>query len=1056
MWTPAVELETVRNIHFGTIIPTLKSLLPQAALQPFMRSPNMSTEAEMYSRTYLELLVVSLANNFTGVKDLPMDSILRYVQARFNKATQVLQFINTLRVSASAAFAENLLHCAIHAGSETVVDFLFSEKILGLDVNKNLCSCRGQQSTFIELAAQSGNVTMLKVLLKHGADVNRTCRRGGAGGALLATLFAPLVESEICEANVTTVITILLEAGASVYDDVLDMSLKSLVSYKLKATELLICHSARNCHRQWARRGFFRDAMMVLPSEAAERVASLMFEVGADLSVAAPMPDRGGPYTRSCYIRQERHNPPTVIDAAACTGNLKLVRMFCENGAALTSRTLTYAIRGRNFDLVCYLVRRGACASKDVDHAGFYGLAEDIHEGGLSFIHSLQQDGIIVRMFEKEIHCARLYAASEAGDIGLVKSLLDSTIFDELTPDRPDLPDANDRSGVFGRALVKALVAEKEEVAFTLIDAGADTNIQSEHDPATLEQALNLRNPGLVRALIEAGVDVQHQFRSRYPAKVTYPLGKAVEWGELSVVEDLIFAGADISYAPREMVRGGLSALTLAIGARNLSLTKFLLENGADVNVSLSQGAEQTPLASAVANDDIDMIHLLLAFGSDPSDTTALLRAFEHSRRAFYLLLGQCARYFPHGKRKFGNVVLSKAIRQGDFGSTRSLLDHNADLHSSNQQSYGYGRHYETPLGTAIRAETSSKLKIINLLLDAGANPNMVTTGLDEYSFSGPGRSLRRTALLEAISHGDIAVVRLLLEKGADINFPATRGIKRTPLQQVCDVGDFDLARLLLQSGASVNAPPAFRGGATALQLAAIGGYVGIAELLLDNGADANAPSAKVDGRSAIEGAAEHGRLDMIEFLLHHGAALDPRGLGYNCTAIILARRQGHFAVAKLLESYLNMNQTIEPPTERTVEKQDEHSLDRAIDRPIGGPAERPICAECGTTFKNSSSLTRHTRTQHLVSTADGAPEHQCDFCPKSFKRKDTLHRHLSTHTNTGRVSCSECGTDLSRIDYLNTYHLDANGRCKTAQATKQLPLRTTIQDADEIMDESN
>ena len=892
---------------------------------------------------------------------------------------------------------------------------------------------------------------MLKVLLKYGADVNRTCRRDGPGGALWSASSNHFAISGTCEADVTTVITVLLEAGASVYDDVLDKWLKSHVSYKSKGIELLICHSARNCHRQWARRGFFRDAMMILPSEAAERVAGLMFEVGADLSVAAPAPDRG-----EFYSRRERHKPSTVIDAAACTGNLELVRMFYENGAALTTRTLKYAIRGRNFDVVCYLVRRGAGASKDIDHESFHDLVEDIHEGGISFIHSLQQDGTIVRMFEKEIQCARLYAASEAGDIGLVKNLLESTILDGLTPDRLGLSDANDRSGVFGRALVKALIADKEEVAFTLIDAGADTNIKSGHDPTSLEQALNLRNPGLVRALIEADVDVQHDFaqefsRSGRPQE-RYPLEKAIKLGKQSIVEDLIFAGAKIRYPPR----GIPNALKLAIGARNLSQTKFLLETGAGVNMLLSQDAEQTPLACAVENDDIDMIHLLLAFGSDPSDTTALLRALEHSRRAFYLLLDQCTRCFPHGKRNFGNVVLSKAIRQGDFGSTRSLLDHNADLHSSNQQSYGYERYYETPLGTAIRAETDSKLKIIQLLLDAGANPNTVATRLDESVIWSRVRSPGRTALLEAITLGDIAVVRLLLEKGADINFPATRGIKRTPLQQVCEVGDFDLARLLLQSGASVNAPPAFRGGATALQLAAIWGYVGIAELLLDNGADANAPSAKVDGRSAIEGAAEHGRLDMVEFLVHHGATLDPCSLGYNCTAIRLARKQGHFAVAELLESYLNMNQTIEPPTERTVEKQDEHSLDRAIDRPSDGPAERPICAECDTSFKNSSSLARHTRTQHSVSTADRAPEHQCDFCPKSFKRKDTLHRHLSTHTNAGRVSCPECGADLSRIDYLNTYHMDANGRCKTAQATKQLPLRTTVQDGDDIMDESN
>jgi ankyrin repeat protein len=53
----------------------------------------------------------------------------------------------------------------------------------------------------------------------------------------------------------------------------------------------------------------------------------------------------------------------------------------------------------------------------------------------------------------------------------------------------------------------------------------------------------------------------------------------------------------------------------------------------------------------------------------------------------------------------------------------------------------------------------------------------------------------------------------------------------------------------------------------------------------------------------ALDGAAEHGRLDMVQLLLNFGAKSEVSGdTGFD-NAIKLARKNGHFAVGKLLEA---------------------------------------------------------------------------------------------------------------------------------------------------------
>ncbi|OCK90805.1 ankyrin, partial [Cenococcum geophilum 1.58] len=127
-----------------------------------------------------------------------------------------------------------------------------------------------------------------------------------------------------------------------------------------------------------------------------------------------------------------------------------------------------------------------------------------------------------------------------------------------------------------------------------------------------------------------------------------------------------------------------------------------------------------------------------------------------------------------------------------------------------------------------------------------------------------------------------------------------------TALKVAIQAGNKELLRYLLNKGVDINNPYAKQRGKTALRAAstAIGGYIGIACLLLDKGTDINAAVAKEQRRTALEGVAEHGRIDMIQLLLNAGAELKGSGKAQYERAVKLARSNGHYATARLIQSH--------------------------------------------------------------------------------------------------------------------------------------------------------
>ena len=129
------------------------------------------------------------------------------------------------------------------------------------------------------------------------------------------------------------------------------------------------------------------------------------------------------------------------------------------------------------------------------------------------------------------------------------------------------------------------------------------------------------------------------------------------------------------------------------------------------------------------------------------------------------------------------------------------------------------------------------------------------------------GRILNKSLILrQAIKQNEPEIVRLLLEKGGDVNARDSYG--NTALIFASIDGRLEIIRLLLAKGADVNARNDY--GITALMLASKAGHKEVVQLLLEKGADPNIQNK--DGDTALILALGNDLKEIAQLLLEKGA----------------------------------------------------------------------------------------------------------------------------------------------------------------------------------------
>jgi ankyrin repeat protein len=432
-------------------------------------------------------------------------------------------------------------------------------------------------------------------------------------------------------------------------------------------------------------------------------------------------------------------------------------------------------------------------------------------------------------------------------------------------------------AGAAQPSLVDAVQQQDPAQALALIDHGADVNAAAPDGTTPLMWAAHSGDYPLVRALLKAHakVDVTNSFGAN-------AMLQAAQFGDVRIIEALLKAGANVESPNPD----GETALMVVARAGNVEAGKLLLKHGANANAR-ENFRGQTPLIWAAAESQAQMVKLLIGAHADVNARSLI----NTNRRQ---VTGEPrAQARPPG----GMTPLLYAARQGCLGCVEYLAEGHADLNLADPDGITpmliaaenfnfdiaaylikrgadvnrwdwWGR---TPLYAAVDLNTlpyggradhismddTTSLKLIQLLLDAGANPNAQLKLFPPYRSLGADRggdsllTVGTTPLLRAAKAGDAPAIRLLLAHHALPDLSNSSDI--TPLMAAAGVGT---------SGVDTRGKYKTQAEASAA-----------IKLLVAGGANVNA--VDVRGLTALHGAALLGFDDVIRTLASQKANLD-------------------------------------------------------------------------------------------------------------------------------------------------------------------------------------
>jgi uncharacterized protein len=238
---------------------------------------------------------------------------------------------------------------------------------------------------------------------------------------------------------------------------------------------------------------------------------------------------------------------------------------------------------------------------------------------------------------------------------------------------------------------------------------------------------------------------------------------------------------------------GGLTALLIAARENDIESAKLLLDAGADVNQT--SNAAWSPLLMATNNRNYQLGKLLVERKADVNKANVT---------AFTPL------YLATDNRNIegGDYPVPKPDMD-HLEFIRILLDHGADPNArvngntETRTIFTMQWFFEAGATSFVRAAQSGDTALMKLLLAHGADPKAATNHGDTALSAAAGIGWVEGVTYEWSKEENVEAVRMLLDLGLDPNSANKEG--RTPLMGAALKGRNDVVRLLVERGADLN-----------------------------------------------------------------------------------------------------------------------------------------------------------------------------------------------------------------------------------------------------------
>ncbi len=520
------------------------------------------------------------------------------------------------------------------------------------------------------------------------------------------------------------------------------------------------------------------------------------------------------------------YNNKSIWLAVAETGQLELVKILMEKRSAQEKwEALSYAAEKGKIDVMEYLLDSGAAAPNIDDELNMW--AEDDNKELIIWTNLTN---------------APLLRAAQVGNVESVEFLLKKN---------PELLNYKMNNQIFGfTVLTHAAKHGKTNVVKYLLQQGADPSIPDPANSLPLHHAADKGHLEIAKMLIEKKAD---SINVKGHQRAT-PLCVASRAGNLDMVQFLLNSGADATihdgngYLPLhwatqnkhlEIVKtlvdknlnlvnakgpGGNTALNISAIEGVVNIAQYLLDHGADLNIS--NDAVSLPLHNASFGGHVKIVELL------------------HKDKNFNIN----AKGTP-----FQATALSIGAYKGHLNIVKYLADNGADINMPAAADGNLPIQYAAFLG---------HFDILKYLLGIAKNVNSKNAKNITILMCASSGLDKQDPQFKDYEANKINIVKYLVDQGADITL---RDHKGSPaLHYAAYAGYLDIVKLFLESNPELLNAPNLQ-GKTVLHKATKMGRTEVVKYLLSKGADRNIQDAR--GRTAKQIGEKQGFKEIVGIL---------------------------------------------------------------------------------------------------------------------------------------------------------------------------------------------